>query len=164
MNLAFAGTACGQILTLFESAFRYPENKESKERGKQLEELERQFYSENESPAKEDAVSKSQDVIDAAAQFADTKEPKHKCRRFRKCRDNLKDLVPLHKATPIMPSTTVKLSETGVSWKSYSKCEESEGQSIYHCLLKKPNSTDECTYLLCSTIGSDVHSHLPIAP
>ena len=43
MNIALAGTACGQILTLFEFTFGYPESQESKERGKQLEELEHHF-------------------------------------------------------------------------------------------------------------------------
>ena len=133
MNLALARTACRQILTLFKFAFGYPESKESKERGKQLEELERQFDSDNESLAEEDTVSISQNVINAAAQFADAEEPKPKHKRFRKCHESLKYLVPLHKPTAIMPSTTVKLSETGVSRKFYSEHEKSEGQSIYHC-------------------------------
>ena len=48
MNVALAGTACGQLLTLFEFAFGYPESQESKEREKQLEELERHFETEEE--------------------------------------------------------------------------------------------------------------------
>ena len=44
------------------------ESKESKERGKQLEELECKFKSDNESPVEEGMVSKSQDVLDVAAQ------------------------------------------------------------------------------------------------
>ena len=117
MNLALAGTACSQLLSIFKFAFGYPKSKESRERGKQLEELEHKFEPDNESPAEEDMVSKSQDTLDAAAQFADADKPKPKCRKFGMCHDNLKDLVPIHKATPIMPSTTVKLSETGVSCK-----------------------------------------------
>ena len=78
MNLALAGTACGQLLSILEFAFRYPKSKEGKERGKQLEELECKFESDNKSPAEEDTVSKSQDVFDAVAQFADVDEPKPK--------------------------------------------------------------------------------------
>ena len=39
---------------------------------------------------------------------------------------------------PIMPSTMVPLSETGVPKKSYGDRSESKGQSIYRCLLLKP--------------------------
>ena len=159
MNLALAGTACSQLLSIFKFAFGYPESKEARERGKQLEELEHKFESDNESPTEEDTVSKSQDTLDAAAQFADADEPKPKQRRFEKCCDNLMDLVPLHKATPIMPSTTVKLSKTGVSCKIYSKCEESEGQSIYHCKLLKPNSSDECTHYAAQLVVMCTHIH-----
>ena len=60
MNIALAGTACGQILTLFEFAFGYPESKESKECGKQLKELECHFNTNNELPGEEHTVSKKQ--------------------------------------------------------------------------------------------------------
>ena len=120
MNIALACTVCGQILTLFEFAFSYPESKESKEHGKQIEELEHHFDTKNESP-RETQFPKRQDKKDAAAQFADANiEPKPQKWWFGKCWDDLKDLVPINKATPIMPSTTVKLSKTGVPQKSYS--------------------------------------------
>ena len=61
------------ILTLFEFAFGYLESKELKECGKQLEELECHFKTNNELPGKEDTVSKKQDETDAADQFADAK-------------------------------------------------------------------------------------------
>ena len=114
-----------------EFAFGYPESQESKDRAQQPEELEWKFESDNDSPADEDAVTKEQDVQDAAAQFADTTEPKAKRRHFGQCRDTLKDLILLGKAAPLLPSTTVKLSETGVSRRQYTSREESEGQSIY---------------------------------
>ena len=104
MNIALTGTACGQILTLFEFAFGYPESKESKERGQQLEELEHHFDTKEESPAEEDMVTKKEDEKDAAAQFAEVEAKKHK---FGKCRDNLKDLGPINQAMLIMPSTMV---------------------------------------------------------
>ena len=134
MNIALAGTTCGQLLTLFEFTFGYPESQESKERAKQLEELERHFETEEELPDEGDTVSKAQDQQEVAEQFAATSsEPKSKKRKFDKCRDELKDLVPISHAHPIMPLTTVKLSETGVSHQSYSSRTESEGQSIYRC-------------------------------
>ena len=34
MNIALAGTTCGQLLTLFKFTFGYPESQESKERVK----------------------------------------------------------------------------------------------------------------------------------
>ena len=54
MNIALVDTVCGQIFTLFEFAFGYPESKESKECDKQLEELECHFNTDNESPGEED--------------------------------------------------------------------------------------------------------------
>ena len=50
------------------------------------------------------------------------------------------------KPTPITPSTTVRLSETGVPQSYYSSHQESEGQSVYKCLLKKPGMEISCTY------------------
>ena len=146
MNVALAGTACGQLLSVMEFAFGYPESQESKDRAQQLEELERKFESDYDSPTDEDAVTKEQDIQDAAAHFTNTTEPKAKRRRFSQCRDTLKDLVPLGKAAPLLSSTTVKLSETGVSHHQYTSREESEGQSIYQCKLLKPDSTEGCTY------------------
>ena len=40
----------------------------------------------------------------------------------------------------------VKLSETGVPRSYYSNREASEGQSIYKCLLKKPETETPCSY------------------
>ena len=58
MKIVLAGTACGQILTLFEFAFGYPESKESKEHGKQLEELEHYFDINNKLPGEEDKMKR----------------------------------------------------------------------------------------------------------
>ena len=71
MNIALASTACGQILTLFKFVFGYPESEESKERNKQLEELECHFVVEEEPPADEDTISKAGDEKEAATQFDD---------------------------------------------------------------------------------------------
>ena len=171
MNVALAGTACGQLLSVMEFAFGYPESQESKDQAQQLEELEWKFESDNDSPAYEDAVTKEQDVQDAAAQFADTTEPQAKRKRFGQCRDTLKDLFPLGKTAPLLPSTTIKLSETGVSHHQYTSREESEGQSIYRCKLLKPDSTEDCTYygaqlaamcnhIRCKHLGICIKCHL----
>ena len=159
MNVALAGTACGQLLSVMEFAFSYPESQESKDQAQQLEELEQKFDSDDDSPTGEDTVTKEQDIQDAAAHFTDTAEPKAKKRCFGQCRDTLKDLVPLGKATPLLPSTTVKLSETGVSRHQYTSQEESEGQSIYRCKLLKPDSTEGCTYYTAQLAAMCTHIH-----
>ena len=159
MNVALAGTACGQLLSVMEFAFSYPESQESKDRAQQLGELERKFESDDDSPTDEDAVTKEQDIQDAAAHFADTTEPKAKKRHFSQCRDTLKDLVLLGKAMPLLPSTTIKLSETGVSHRQYTSREESEGQSIYRCKLLKPDSTEGCTYYAAQLVAMCTHIH-----
>ena len=104
MNIALAGTACRQILNLFEFAFGYPESKEFKKWGKLLEESEWHFESEDESSTEEDTIIKQQDEKDAVEQYADPKiEPKAKKHKFGKCHDNLKDLVLLtrqHQSCP----------------------------------------------------------------
>ena len=72
MNVALAGTACGQILSLFEYAFGYPKLQESKEQGKELGELKCHFDTNNELVEEGDTISKEQDVADASKQFATT--------------------------------------------------------------------------------------------
>ena len=158
MNVALAGTACGQLLTLFEFTFGYPESQESKERAKQLE-LERHFERE-ELPDEGDTVYKAQDQQEVAEQFAVTSsELKPKKQKFSKCHDELKDLMPIGHAIPIMPSSTVKLSKTGVPHQSYSHRTESEGQSIYSCLLKNPGSDADCTYYAAQMATMCMHIH-----
>ena len=164
MNIALAGTACSQILTLFEFVFGYPESQESKERSKQLEELECHFDAEEEPPADEDTVSKADNEKEVATQFDDgASKAKKQC--FGQYRDDLKDLVPISKAEPIVPSTTVKLSKTGVPHSYYSQWEASEGQSIYKCLLKKPETEMPCSYYLAQMAAMTTHicrKHLKI--
>ena len=125
---------CGQILSLFEYAFGYPESQESKEWDQELEELERHFETDEESLGEEFTVSKAEDVAEAAAQFAHAPLKAKQC-HFGQCHDHLPDLLPLNKAVPITPLTTIKLSETGIPRAYYSDREGSEGQSIYKCYL-----------------------------
>ena len=164
MNVALVGTACGQILSLFKYAFGYPESQESKEWGKELEELERHFETDEESLEEEFTVSKAEDAAEAAAQFADA-PPKAKWRRFGQCHDDLPDLLLLNKAVPVIPSTTIKLSETGVPRAYYSDREGSEGQSIYKCYLKRPGMETTCSYWSAQLTAMTTHirrKHLKI--
>ena len=126
MNITLVGTACGQILTLFKYAFGYLEIQESKKRGHELEELECHFKTDEESPDNEDTISKAEDEQDAAKQFKGA-PPKSKKWHFGKCKDDLRGLVPISKAVPIILSTTIKLSETGVRHSYYSPWVGSEG-------------------------------------
>ena len=158
MNIALAGTTCGQILTLFEFVFGYPESQESKERGKQLEELEHHFNAEEELLADGDTMSKADDEKEVATQFGDG-ALRAKKQLFGQCRDDLKDLVPISKAVPIVPSTTVKLSETRVPCSYYSWREASEGQSIYKCLLKKLETEMPCSYYSAQMPAMTTHIH-----
>ena len=82
-------------------------------------ELEHHFNVEEETPAIEDTMSKA-DEKEAATQFDDG-APRAKKGCFGQCRDDLKDLVPISKAVPIVPSTTVKLGETRVPCNYYSQ-------------------------------------------
>ena len=104
---------------MFEYAFSYPESQELKEKGKELEELERHFETDEESLGEEFIVSKAEDAAEAAAQFADA-PPKAKRHHFGQCHDDLPDLLPLNKTVPVIPSTTIKLSKTGVPRAYYS--------------------------------------------
>ena len=127
MNIALVGTASSQILSLFEFTFSYPKSQESKDQAAQLEELERKFNTDDESPDEADTISKKKDEADTKAEFGESSGPKPKRRRFRKCKDDLRDLVPVNEATPITPTTTVTLSETGIPQSYYSSHQKSKG-------------------------------------
>ena len=58
---------------------------------------------------------------------------------------------------PIIPSTSVKLSETGVPCSYYSDREASEGQSIYRCLLTKPGTETPCSYYAAQMAAVTTH-------
>ena len=68
-NVALAGMACGNLLTLIENAYGYPESKQSIERGQYLETVEHEF-AENEpdtEPAK-GLTSKEAATVEAESQ------------------------------------------------------------------------------------------------
>ena len=164
MNVALAGKVCGQILSLFKYAFDYPESQESKEWCKELEELERHFETDEESLGEEFTMSKAEDAAEAAAQFTDA-PPKAKRHRFGQCHDDLPDLLPLNKAVPVIPLTTIKPSKTGVPRAYYSDQEGSEGQSIYKCYLKHPGMETTCSYWSAQLSAMTTHirqKHLKI--
>ena len=60
---------------------------------------------------------------------------------------------------PIIPSTSVKLSETGVPHSYYSDREASEGQSIYRCLLTKLGTETPCSYYAAQMAAVTTHLH-----
>ena len=78
-NIALAGTACGNLLSLIEDAYGYPESKESILRGEYLETVEREFP-ENAPDAKPAAGLVSKEATDAEASGG--RAPPVKCRRL----------------------------------------------------------------------------------
>ena len=103
-------------------------------------------------------MSKAEDAAEAAAQFADA-HPKAKRRHFGQCHDDLPDLLPLNKAVPVIPLTTIKLSETGVPRAYYSDREGSERQSIYKCYLKHPGTETTCSYWSAQLAAMTTYIH-----
>ena len=91
--------------------------------------------------------------------------PKVKWRHFGQCHNDLPNLLPLNKAVPIIPSTTIKLSKTGVPQAYYSDRQGSEGQSIYKCYLKHPGTETTCSYWSAQLAAMTTHirqKHLKI--
>ena len=104
-------------------------------------------------------MSQADNEKEAATKFDDG-APRAKKWHFGQCRDDLKDLVPISKAVPIVPSTTVKRSsKTRVPHSYYSQQEASEGQSIYKCLLKKLKMEMPCSYYLAQMAVMTTHIH-----
>ena len=127
-NIALAGTACGNLLSLIEDAYGYPESKESILRGEYLETVEREFP-ENAPDAEPAAGLVSKEATDAEASGGRALPVKR--RRLSQGPDKVK----LKDATPIIPSTTVSLHQTGVSDKHVSERVGSQNQSVYHCMV-----------------------------
>ena len=65
-NIALAGTTCGNLLSLIEDAYGYPESKESILRGKYLETVECEF-AENDPHAEPTTGLVSKEATDAEA-------------------------------------------------------------------------------------------------
>ena len=66
-NIVLAGTACGNLLTLIENAYGYPESKQSIEHGQYLETVEWEFV-ENEPDAEPTKGCKEAATVEATSQ------------------------------------------------------------------------------------------------
>ena len=101
-NVALAGTASGNLLSLIENAYGYPESCESILQGQVLETVKREFM-ENDPHAEPTTglVTKERDVAEASGELG--LQRKH--RRISQGPDKMK----LVKATPCVPSTTIPL-------------------------------------------------------
>ena len=64
--------------------------------------------------------------------------------------------MPVNHATPIVPSTMVKLSKTGCLTSIIAVVPK---VSIYRCLLKKPESDVDCTYYAAQMDTMCTHIH-----
>ena len=99
-NVALAGTACGNLLTLTENAYGYPESKQSIKRGQYLETVECEF-AENEPDAE---LAKGLTSKEAATAEAESQPPPAK---QRKRLPQGPDKCKLQATTAVIPSTTI---------------------------------------------------------
>ena len=129
-----AGTACGNLLSLIEDAYGYPESKESILRGKYLETVEHEF-AENDPHAEPTAGLVSKEATDAEA--AGEPIPAKKRHHMAQGPDKAK----LVDATPCTPSTTIPLHCTGVAKSLIGERSGSDGQSVYRCKF------ESCAYI-----------------
>ena len=126
-NVVLVGTACGNLLTLIENAYGYPESKQSIEHGQYLETVEWEF-AENEpdaEPAK-GLTSKEAATAEVTFQPSPAKRRKWLPQGPEKCK--------LQLAEAVIPTTTIHLHQTGVPKKYISKRASAEGQLIYKCM------------------------------
>ena len=133
-NIALAGTACGNLLSLIENSYGYPETRASVERGSYLETLDRDF-AEN-APNVEPTGGTITKEADAAESQSSVLPPKR-----RKKSSQGPDKVRLAKAAPIISSTSIHLHQTGVLKTQVLERKGEDGQSIYRCNVR------ECEYI-----------------
>ena len=126
-NVALAGMACGNLLTLIENAYGYPETRQSIECGQYLEIVEWEFV-ENEPDAELAKGLKSKEAATAEA----TSQPPPAKRR--KQLPQGPDKCKLQLTGAVIPMTTICLHQTGVPKKYISERVSAEGQSIYKCM------------------------------
>ena len=128
-NIALAGTACGNLLTTIENAYGYPKSKESKEQGLYFKTIECEF-TENAPEAEPATGLVAKEVAEEQERSSSSVPPKKECKKSSQSPDKLK----LKLATPIFPSMTVGLHQTGVSSHYISERARSQGQSVYRCM------------------------------
>ena len=126
-NVALAGTACGNLLTLIENAYGYPESKQSIKHGQYVETVEWEF-AENEPDAEPAKGLTSREVatVEATSQPLPAKMRKQLPQGPDKCK--------LQLATAVIQSTMIPLHQTGVLKRYISERASAEGQSIYKCM------------------------------
>ena len=128
-NVALAGTACGNLLTLIENAYGYPESRQSNEHGQYLETVEQEF-AENEPDAE---LAKGLTSKEAATTEATSQPPPAKRRKWL---PQGPDKCKLQLTGAVIPTTTIHLHQTGVPKKYITERVIVEGQSV---------STNVCT-------------------
>ena len=121
-NIALASTVCGNLLSLIENAYGYPESKASIEQGSYLETVDQDFAENN--PDVEPTSGIITKETDAAESQTSALPPK----RRKKCLQG-PDKVKLAK----IPSTTMCLHQTSVARGHISERKGKDGQSIYWC-------------------------------
>ena len=126
-NVVLAGTACGDLLTLIENAYGYPESKQSIKHGQYLETVEWEF-AENEPDAE---PAKGLTRKEAATAEATSQPPPAK---RRKQLPQGPDKCKLQLTAAVIPSTTIHLHQTGVPKRCISERASAECQSIYKCM------------------------------
>ena len=126
-NIVLAGTACGNLLTLIENAYGYPESKQSIEPGQYLEPVEWEFV-ENEPGAELAKGLTSKEVATAEA----TSQPP--LAKRRKQLPQGPDKCKLQLTAAVISSTMICLHQTGVPKRYISERASAEGQSIYKCM------------------------------
>ena len=126
-NVTLAGTVCSNLLSLIKNVYRYPESKQSVERGQYLETVEQ------ESTKYEPDVEPAKGLTNKEAATAEPASQPPPAER-RKCLPQGPDKCKLQLATTIIPSTMIHLHQTGVPKKYISERASAEGQSIYKCM------------------------------
>ena len=150
-NIALAGTACGNLLTLIKNAYGYPESKQSIECGQYLKTVEQEF-AENEPDTElaKGLTSKETATVEATFQPPPAKRRKQLPQGLDKCK--------LQLAAAVILSTMICLHQTGVPKKYISERASAEGQSIYKCMDPGcPYSTAQfaqcCTHICRKHLG-----------
>ena len=126
-NVALAGIACGNLLTLIKNTYGYPESRQSIEFRQYLETVESEFVErELDAELAKGLTSKEAATVEAESQPPPAKQRKQLPQGPDKCK--------LQAATAVIPSTTICLHQTGVPKKCISERASAEGQSIYKCM------------------------------
>ena len=147
-NNTLAGTACGNLLTTIENAYGYPESRESKEQGLYFKTIERKF-TENTPDAKPATGLVAKEVVEEQERSSSLVPPKNRCKKSSQGPNKLK----LKLATPIFPSMTVGLHQTGVPSCYISERAGSQGQSVYRCMYAG------CDYVTAQHAQCHTHVH-----